>query len=283
MRTILVPTDFSLVAANAYQFAQELAQREGAELRVVHIYHPTVDAANPYLNIPTPDLADLKEKYLRQFIEKYQVVTPEGTPLLEQPVRQDLQIGIPVDELLRLSREADLMVMGTKGENNVLRRLFGSVCTQVARRANCPVWLIPPEGRWSEIKQVLFATDYDERDEALLRRMLQQPHIRDAHQIHLVHLMRSDSDHYQVADVRLEPVFSEADQAIDLVKAHVTCADLWQGLQEYAEDHQIDLMVMGTDRRSFLDQLFHRSFTKEMILKAKVPLLIQVFTETKPA
>ncbi|MEX0891778.1 MAG: universal stress protein [Gemmatimonadota bacterium] len=41
-------------------------------------------------------------------------------------------------------REMDLLVLGTRSKNRLQRALIGSVASRVARRAGCPVLLVPP-------------------------------------------------------------------------------------------------------------------------------------------
>lgn len=273
MKQILFPTDFSTVSANAFLYAQELAQKLHAELRVIHVYHPTVDAANPYLNMPTPDLAELKEKYLQQFVNKYQLAVPDGSAT-PAPIATELHLGVPVDEIIRLSANADLLIMSTRGESNVVRRLFGSVTTAVARRAQCPTLLIPPEARFTDISQLLFATDYAGHDETLLRKSLRLWRPLYPKMVHFVHVSYHDSMDYAIADARFEEIVQEETPEIGLLKAEVQCERPLQGILDYAQDNRIDVIIMGTIRRNFFEQLFHHSTTKGAILESNRPILI---------
>lgn len=53
------------------------------------------------------------------------------------------------DEILRVAGEqgADLLVLGTRGRGGLERALLGSVAGSVARRAGCPVLLVPADQR----------------------------------------------------------------------------------------------------------------------------------------
>ena len=51
--------------------------------------------------------------------------------------------GSPAEELLRISTDADLLVVGTRGAGGFTRLLMGSVSTQVTHHARCPVVIIP--------------------------------------------------------------------------------------------------------------------------------------------
>jgi nucleotide-binding universal stress UspA family protein len=55
--------------------------------------------------------------------------------------------GFPVEELVNAGKDADMIVLGSRGAGGFTRLMMGSVAGQVAQHAHCPVLLIPPENR----------------------------------------------------------------------------------------------------------------------------------------
>ena len=55
--------------------------------------------------------------------------------------------GIPVEELVNASRDADILVLGSRGAGGFSHLRLGSTSTQVAHHAHCPVLIVPPEDR----------------------------------------------------------------------------------------------------------------------------------------
>jgi nucleotide-binding universal stress UspA family protein len=53
--------------------------------------------------------------------------------------------GIPAEALLSAAADADMVVVGSRGSGGFSRLLLGSVSTQVAHHATCPVVVIPPD------------------------------------------------------------------------------------------------------------------------------------------
>jgi len=51
--------------------------------------------------------------------------------------------GLPVDELVKASESADMIVLGRRGMGGFVRLLMGSVSSQVAQHARCPVLIVP--------------------------------------------------------------------------------------------------------------------------------------------
>ena len=55
--------------------------------------------------------------------------------------------GFPVEELINAGKDADILVLGSRGAGGFTRLMMGSVGGQVAQHAHCPVLIVPPEDR----------------------------------------------------------------------------------------------------------------------------------------
>jgi nucleotide-binding universal stress UspA family protein len=51
--------------------------------------------------------------------------------------------GVPAEELVKASRDSDLVVVGSRGGGGFARLLMGSVSSQVVHHAACPVTVVP--------------------------------------------------------------------------------------------------------------------------------------------
>jgi nucleotide-binding universal stress UspA family protein len=58
-----------------------------------------------------------------------------------------LRSGMPAEELLEAAKDADMIVLGSRGVGGFAQLLMGSVSAQVAHHAHCPVVIIPGENR----------------------------------------------------------------------------------------------------------------------------------------
>jgi len=55
--------------------------------------------------------------------------------------------GFVVEEIISAGWDADMIVVGSRGAGGFTRLMMGSVASQVAQHAHCPVLIVPPENR----------------------------------------------------------------------------------------------------------------------------------------
>ena len=138
LRTILVPTDFSPHADEAFRVACQLARATGARVVAFHVAPPpavVVAECQP----PTDVRNDRGENLWDPLIA---LRPPDAQVRVEHEVIvADKPTVAHILELLE-KRGCDLIVMGTHGHSWLRQRLFGSVTEEVIRRARCPVMVV---------------------------------------------------------------------------------------------------------------------------------------------
>ncbi|MBV6655588.1 MAG: universal stress protein [Mameliella sp.] len=275
MKKILVPTDFSAVAANAYQFAQEIALRQDASVDVMHAYHPSFDYSNPYLDMPAAEFDSIKRELLDQFVESNTYEAGGGVATLSKPI---LSIGFASEEIVRLSNDYDLIVLGTTGEGNLLEKAFGSVSTHVARFAHCPVLLVPGNCNCGGFEEVVFASNYQAADESMVKQLLTVtgPEINN---VHFVHVDNEANSPYHVEEILHEQAELYGAATIGFNSVGIECPNVQEGIVQYASDIRADLIVMGTIHRSFIERLFHKSVTQQVVFHTTIPLLVMHYDD----
>lgn len=144
MAGILVGVDGSEHAQRALQWAIEEAERRQTPLRVLAV-HPTprLGMWPGMLTETFPDEEDRQrvEAAARAAFEK--AAAAYGRPVTVEATVSAV-IGNPIDELLRASKDAELVVVGSRGAGGFSRLLLGSVSTAVVHHADCPVVVIRP-------------------------------------------------------------------------------------------------------------------------------------------
>lgn len=271
LQDMLVPTDFSDTAANAFRFALAMTKEKDNKINLLHIYHPHYDSATPYAMALSADLHAQKQWQVNQFVQEN--YTANGNSWGKVKLGEEVSVGFASDEIIRRSKNADIIVMGTTGDGNWLETIFGSVSSQVARYAQCPVLLIPPDVRFHGFDRVVYASDSEVVDNSTLRWLVEWLSIPQA-DIHAVHVEKSYSEEYRMK--RMEPQLVSMVQPthLNLTLTEVASTDTLKALNTYATSREADLLVMNTSKRSLLENFFHRSLTKKMVLQAQMPILV---------
>ena len=124
---------------DALSAAVGLCEQTGAELLLVAVAE---DAAVPDPARATMPYAEITEARLRAAEQ----VLAEALSSLPETISATSEVcdGDPAEELLEVSRDADLLVLGSHGRGIVDRVIMGSVCDRVIRSAACAVLVVPP-------------------------------------------------------------------------------------------------------------------------------------------
>ena len=138
IRKILVPTDFSAHADEAFRVAHTLSRAVGAEVILFHVAHPpaVVMEGGRFLADPGKGkVANLWDRF--QSVQR----ADAGVRVEHQVIVADRPSASHILEILDMLG-CDLIVMGTHGKSWLKHCLFGSVAEEVVRRARCPVMVV---------------------------------------------------------------------------------------------------------------------------------------------
>jgi len=135
---IVVATDFSDCAKEAWELATRIAAAPGSELVLAHVLTEVPLYGEGILNVETArEIREGTRKWAENALEDW-VGKARATGL---NVRPALRTGVPYEEIVTLAQDerADLIVIGTHGRGGISRTLLGSVADRVVRLAPCPV------------------------------------------------------------------------------------------------------------------------------------------------
>jgi nucleotide-binding universal stress UspA family protein len=124
-------------AAVAFAFAE--AARRGVGLTAVRAWHPPVSTSPgelTYAVVERVDLADLEIDLLAKALAHHRDRYPQV------PVHQAVDIGNAGAVLADASRDAELVVVGSRGHGGFAGLLLGSVSDALVRHAGCPVAVV---------------------------------------------------------------------------------------------------------------------------------------------
>lgn len=141
MSTIVVGVDGSDGSVAALCFAIDEARLHGADLKAVTAWHVPPAAYGLGWSIP-PDF-DSFRKAAESTLEKS--LEEAGAASSGVAVTSLVGEGQAADILCEQSRNADLLVVGSRGLGGFRGLLLGSVSQQCTHHAHCPVVVVPSE------------------------------------------------------------------------------------------------------------------------------------------
>jgi nucleotide-binding universal stress UspA family protein len=128
-------------SADALEFAFDEARCWGAGLTVVHTWTavPAVPGAlaGRHWSVDREQLADGERHWLESALEEWRERYPDV-----EVVRSVVE-GEPGPQLVRLSQNARMLVVGARGRGPVAALVLGSVSMDAVHHAHCPVAVVP--------------------------------------------------------------------------------------------------------------------------------------------
>lgn len=272
MKNILIPTDFSDASGSALEYGLHLARHFGAKVTLLHAYHIPVPATEaPIVLISDEDLRRENMATLQKFRDK----------LLLQGAGQGLEIecrvepGFAVDEIpaVAAKSQAELIVMGVSGTGMVNEYLIGSSTVGVIRNTKIPVLVIPKGHGFKKPGHIGFAFDY--KGAVQHRQIESLKQMAKSFQAHLqVFCLEKESEKISVdkavSGVKLENTLQDVPHSLHFPKGE----DVVEGINHFADQHDIDMLAMLPHEHGILERIMNRSITRKMVFHTRLPLLV---------
>lgn len=268
---IIVPTDFSTNAANALDYALDLAAKNGMEIHLLHSYSVPYTGSNVMIDISDVLRQKAEDEIRLLFEEIRHNKKNDGTV-----INWSCEYG-PASEIIAAKAEtekADLIVMGTKGADSIASKLLGSVTYNTIRKVKIPVIVVPENAKVGDIKKIVFASDL---------------HV-NGNIGTIDHLKKFAQDCGSSIDVLYintkGDVKPDIIQAVDTLRIDHKLGDVYHkfevvnnavvedGINEFISTHDCDLLAVMPKHQGFLESLFHKSVTRSLTMHAHLPLLV---------
>lgn len=144
---IVVGVDGSPPSTLAIEWAARDAEMRNIPLKLVHLVAPVVSTVGPWPELPPPaDYLRFQETQAHQIIEEAHKVAVEATSKSHaSQIECEVRHAPILSTLVELSKQAEMIVVGSRGQGAMARALLGSVSSGLVRHAHCPVAVIHDE------------------------------------------------------------------------------------------------------------------------------------------
>ncbi|WP_380674944.1 universal stress protein [Salinigranum sp. GCM10025319] len=276
---ILLPTDGSKASSTAAEAAVTLADQFDAELHVIHVLEHDQSSTD---SVTAP--ARNGEEAVRAAVE---LAASSGITATRRVIEKRTSIH---QEILTYTAEhsIDCIVMGTRGRSglSLSRAVLGSVAELTLRESPVPVMTVHEETVIdADISSVLVPTDGSECAHTAVEHAGELSRSVDA-TLHIIYVVEIGQvlNGGRVERLReaLEEIGEKAlDFALEKVQSSTylhTETSLVTGppyleIVRYAEEHDVDCIVMGTHGRKGIRRFLLGSVTERVIRRADVPVI----------
>lgn len=274
MKTILYATDYSDNSISALHFAYGLSKELNHKMVVLHVYEvPLVlesTTSTTYVSNEVKAFVREKEK-LALFCKKNLGNNPEKMNItINIAEHSPIWKGIleKAEEI-----EADLIVVGTKGDSRVRKYLLGSTTTKLMEKANCPIMAIPNNTPYRAIDTILYASDFEGSDIFIINDLVAFAKPLDA-EIQVVHITNKDE---KTSNEEMDWFKNMVHHKVRYEKLHFETrfgVDVFETLQKYANEINPDIIaILEREGNSLIKNLWHQDLVKRMNSETTYPLL----------
>jgi nucleotide-binding universal stress UspA family protein len=269
MKTILIPTDFSLSALNAACYAADMALAINADILLLHVYQVPVS----YSEIPAPfELNDITQDVGSGVSKlKEQLIQRTGGK-----IHIDTEVRMGIFFYQELKNVCDnvkpyAVVMGSQGTTKSERLFFGSHAIHAIKHLKWPLITVPPGVSFSSIKKIGLACDFNnviniapvDEIKILLNDFNAELHILNTHKNEIL----SPEIVYELG------VFNEMFSSLHPDYHFILNENTDEGIMKFAEANDIDLLIVLPKRHDVIAKLIHKSHTKQFVLHSHVPVM----------
>lgn len=272
MQTILIPTDLRPDTDIALSVAADIARQNGASLVLMH---SVVQPMRPL--VYTGTISTAPDDVVRRFYDARAEAEKAMASLVTAEKYSDVSItqvlvengeGL-IDEVT--NHKADLIVMHTRGSSGWEQYLLGSNAEDIVRHATCPVLVVREPVAHFQSNRVVLALDLDER----MKTHYEYPFpMGDPKVPHYLYVM-TPSNSRVPEGVRSWVEGFAAERGIENYELAIREAgSVPEGIAQYAEEIEADLVVLFTHGHTGLRRLFSGSVAEDVLNHSKVPVLV---------
>lgn len=277
-KKVLIPTDFSKNAWNALNYALNLFKEENCDFYLLNAYqryHLTTDV----LLDPKPGNPDY-EKTRKDSETGLKIIVGEIASNFPSPNHRFELISTynsvldAIRETVK-TKEIEMIVMGTKGENNPAQKIYGSTAVDVMEKVrDCPSIIVPEKSTFIESskKEIVFATNfktfYKRRE---LKDLVNTARLYNA-AIRILHIDNNDklTAEQELNKGMLQDIVEDVEHSFHTL----TNVKVVEGINSFIVSRNSHMLAIINKEHNFFYNIFLQPLVKEIGYDALVPVLV---------
>lgn len=269
MSRILIPTDFSPVADNALKYAMDMATQYQLDITLAHVVQLTAtDVANVvYIDL----MKEMQQHAEEKMLEKLIALRAEY-PLLNFDFKVKDGLFLDCLEEICLEVRPVAVIMGITGSGEGIDKLIGSNAILAMDNLSLPLMVIPKNAYFRSLNKICFACDLQNvatSTPLLAIKVFAKLFNAEIHILNIDHHNR----HYTANTPTEIEVLNAMFELIPHHFHYIDHENVQEGLNEFVGKNDMDMVIMLPKKHSWLEGLFRKSQTKEMLYHSQIPVL----------
>ncbi len=281
MKTLLAIISEPRDSKGFIRYVAQMAANLKSKVHILHVHTPTtyplgttpgaMGQGSLQMQAATEEIAENTKIILNRYINEVSAEISSdvfsgfsseigGTELIADQIINEGKIDMAIIE----SRQE--VSFWTQTSNNI----------DLIRELNCPVWIIPKGEVYTPIKNIVYATDYNEEDITNVKKLIdlfsdQRPNIT------ALHITDSRDFNDRIKKAGFKDMLQEKVSYPNLIVKAIHRGnddDVAELLSDFAETNNTDLVVVLKQNKSFFEGLFKANHTKEILKKSELPVLV---------
>ncbi|MFQ6052164.1 MAG: universal stress protein [Candidatus Hydrothermarchaeota archaeon] len=262
---IVVPLDGSDFASNAARIGIILAKKFKARISFLHIIDWKKVTKDRVRKVPEKTKELFRERaneIIQKEVERAKIKGLEAT--------SNVLDGIPADQIVKFSHDADLIVIGYRGIHSNTDTL-GSITLNVLENSKVPV--LVAKGEKDSYEKLLVSTDGSYFSEMAFKIALEYARIMDLKEISALYVVNSETSMEEGKKIMHGYSSMAKDLGINLDE-NIRSGKPSREILKFCEEREIDIVVMGTRGKHAIKRIFLGSVTREVIREIGIPVLV---------
>tara|TARA_R110002167_G_scaffold132370_1_gene316603 strand:+ start:6119 stop:6958 length:840 start_codon:yes stop_codon:yes gene_type:complete len=275
MKSILLPTDFSMNSENAIKYAIALFKNIECNFYLLNVQKASSFISDDMMVLASSatiyqTIIDVSKKSLHNLIAKLELKYKNERHTFHSIV--DYDNFIDSINQISINKNIDLIVMGTKGASGFEKVVFGSNTVHVMQRCVAPVLAIPDGCLFTNLDKIAFTTN-----NLTLNNIEELKPLKDL--LTLYH-----SKLYVLHFEDMNSTGNQKNENKEFLKIHFNnithknidsySKDSYKTIEEYIHSNNIRLIAMMRKKHSFLERLFNRHPEETLAFNIDVPFLV---------
>lgn len=270
MKQILVATDFSKSAANAFAYALSMARVLKMEVVAIHAIHPTEGINNSTYN------AIFIESYYknkRSALEQWAHQIREEHQESQIKISTICDVGFLKAVITRYTKAnpVELLIMGITGATGI-SGIVGSNASMVVTKMRIPTLIVPMESNFPALPVITLATNYEtklsQKDVLALIEMLKASGSKKMQVLYVAE--KSDQQHIETGEKSIRELLPDTEIEFNYIR-HNSAPN---GIMDFIEQNHTDILCLVKHHHNIIYRLFTSSTVNQVINKTVKAILV---------